>query len=42
MGRVVVVGSLTVDVVTRVERHPVPGETVLGESGTALSICWER
>lgn len=31
MGRVVVVGSLNVDLVTRVERHPRPGETVLGE-----------
>ncbi len=30
MGRVVVVGSLNVDLVTRVERHPKPGETVLG------------
>ncbi|HEX6054496.1 MAG TPA: ribokinase [Intrasporangium sp.] len=32
MGRVVVLGSLNVDVVTRVERHPRPGETVLGEA----------
>jgi len=31
MGRVVVLGSLNVDVVTCVERHPRPGETVLGE-----------
>jgi ribokinase len=31
MGRVVVLGSLNVDLVTRVERHPRPGETVLGE-----------
>jgi ribokinase len=31
MGRVVVLGSLNVDVVTRVERHPRPGETLLGE-----------
>ncbi len=31
MGRVVVVGSLNVDLVTSVERHPRPGETVLGE-----------
>lgn len=31
MGRVIVLGSLNVDVVTRVERHPRPGETVLGE-----------
>ncbi len=30
MGRVVVVGSLNVDLVTRVERLPKPGETVLG------------
>jgi ribokinase len=30
MGRVVVVGSLNVDLVTRVERHPRPGETVIG------------
>ncbi|MGL5910031.1 MAG: PfkB family carbohydrate kinase, partial [Phycicoccus sp.] len=30
-GRVLVVGSLNVDLVTRVERHPRPGETVLGE-----------
>ena len=33
MGRVVVLGSLNVDVVTRVESHPLPGETVLGEAG---------
>jgi ribokinase len=32
MGRVVVVGSLNVDVVTRVERPPLPGETVMGEA----------
>lgn len=32
MGRVIVVGSLNVDLVTLVERHPSPGETVLGES----------
>jgi ribokinase len=31
MGRVVVLGSLNVDLVTRVPRHPAPGETVLGE-----------
>src|SRR5680860_802052 len=30
MGRVVVVGSLNVDLVTRGERHPKPGETVVG------------
>jgi ribokinase len=29
MGRVVVLGSLNVDLVTEVERHPRPGETVL-------------
>ena len=33
MGRVAVLGSLNVDVVTLVERHPVPGETVLGRAG---------
>lgn len=32
MGRVVVLGSLNVDLVTRVERHPKPGETVLGHA----------
>jgi ribokinase len=31
MGRVVVLGSLNVDLVTVVERHPRPGETVRGE-----------
>ncbi|MGZ4721126.1 PfkB family carbohydrate kinase [Oryzihumus sp.] len=31
MGRVFVLGSLNVDLVTRVQRHPRPGETVLGE-----------
>jgi len=30
-GRVFVVGSLNVDLVTQVERHPKPGETVLGD-----------
>lgn len=30
MGRVVIVGSVNVDLVTAVERHPRPGETVLG------------
>lgn len=30
MGRVVVIGSLNVDLVTHVVRHPKPGETVLG------------
>ena len=30
MGRVVVVGSLNIDLVTHVERHPKPGESVLG------------
>ena len=33
MGRVVVLGSLNVDLVTLVERHPRPGETVLGRDG---------
>ena len=31
MGRVIVVGSLNVDLVTHVERHPRPGETVRGK-----------
>ncbi|PRY49224.1 ribokinase [Knoellia remsis] len=31
MGRVMVLGSLNVDLVTRVERHPQPGETLLGD-----------
>ncbi len=31
MGRVFVLGSLNVDLVTRVARHPQPGETVLGD-----------
>lgn len=31
MGRVLVLGSLNVDLVTRVERHPRPGETVPGD-----------
>ncbi len=31
MSTVLVLGSLNVDLVTRVERHPSPGETVLGE-----------
>ncbi|HHU10987.1 MAG TPA: ribokinase [Intrasporangiaceae bacterium] len=30
MGRVIVLGSLNVDLVTSVEQHPEPGETVLG------------
>jgi ribokinase len=30
MGRVFVVGSLNIDLVTHVQRHPKPGETVLG------------
>lgn len=33
MGRVLVIGSLNVDLVTLVERHPHPGETVMGEDG---------
>lgn len=32
MGRVLVLGSLNVDLVTEVDRHPRPGETVLGEA----------
>ena len=30
-GRVMVLGSLNIDLVTRVERHPRPGETLIGE-----------
>ena len=30
MGRIFVVGSLNIDLVTHVERHPKPGETILG------------
>lgn len=30
MGRVVVVGSLNIDLMTHVERHPKPGESVMG------------
>lgn len=37
MGRIVVVGSLNVDLVTRVERHPKPGETVLGRGLVRLA-----
>ncbi len=35
MGRVVVVGSVNVDLVARVERHPRPGETVLAKEPLA-------
>jgi ribokinase len=34
--RVVVVGSVNADLVTRVDRHPTPGETVLGDDLTVL------
>lgn len=37
MGRVVVLGSLNVDLVTLVERHPLPGETVLGQDAGRLA-----
>lgn len=37
MGRVVVVGSLNVDHVTRVHRLPRPGETLLGEAAGRLA-----
>ncbi len=37
MGRVVVLGSLNIDLVTRVERHPRPGETLLGEGLRSLA-----
>ncbi|WP_051992348.1 ribokinase [Mobilicoccus pelagius] len=33
-GRVVVVGSINVDLFARVARHPLPGETVLGGDGS--------
>ena len=33
MGRVVVLGSLNVDLVALVDRHPRPGETVLAREG---------
>lgn len=36
-GRVMVLGSLNVDLVTRVARHPRPGETVLGEGLVRLA-----
>lgn len=35
-GRVTVVGSINVDQVVRVDRHPVPGETLLGRSLSLL------
>lgn len=37
MGRVLVLGSINVDLVTHVQRHPGPGETVLGEGLTRLA-----
>ena len=37
MGRVLVLGSLNVDLVTSVERHPRPGETVLGDGLSRLA-----
>ncbi|MCA0335547.1 MAG: PfkB family carbohydrate kinase [Actinobacteria bacterium] len=37
MGRVLVLGSLNVDLVTSVERHPRPGETLLGEGLSRLA-----
>jgi ribokinase len=37
MGRVLVLGSLNVDLVTHVERHPAPGETVLGDGLARLA-----
>ena len=38
-GRVLVLGSLNVDLVTRVERHPRPGETVAGAGLQQLAGC---
>ena len=37
MGRVLVLGSVNIDLVTRVERHPRPGETVLGDGLRSLA-----
>ena len=37
VGRVLVLGSLNVDLVTSVERHPRPGETVLGDGLSRLA-----
>ena len=37
MGRVLVLGSLNVDLVTTVDRHPRPGETVLGDGLRSLA-----
>lgn len=31
--RVVVIGSINVDLFAQVERHPEPGETLLGDGG---------
>ncbi len=36
MKRIVVVGSINADIVTRVRAHPAPGETVVGESLAVL------
>ena len=33
MGRITVVGSINLDLVTLVERLPAPGETVMGRAG---------
>lgn len=30
MAKILVVGSMNMDIVTQVERHPVPGETIQG------------
>ncbi len=35
-GRVVVLGSLNVDIVARVDHHPAPGETLMGRGGESL------
>lgn len=37
MSRVVVIGSVNMDVVTTVDHHPLPGETVHGEGTTFIS-----
>ena len=36
-GRVVVIGSLNIDLVTQVERHPRPGETLTGSDLVRLA-----
>ena len=42
MAVVMILGSLNVDLVTRVERHPAPGETVLGTDFVRLFSTVKR